>query len=140
MNEVQRRRVYIEDEANLQIAIDDAAEAIRFLLRALAAKDTEQPAQRAISRMRSLLSVYRDKLPAQRILVGAIGRLKNLDAAVSEDGYIVETTLPAIHYFAEATAADDRFSSANRRRALNSYRTAITEIDEVDRLRRDHGR
>lgn len=137
MDEEQRRTAFVEDEANLELAVADATEIIRALLRALAAKDPELIANRAIADLRSLLRVYRDDLPADRVLHSAIGRLKNLEAVSAEDGYIVETTLPAIRYFAEATAPEHRFSQANRRRARDKYREAIEGIDEIDRLRRE---
>lgn len=140
MDEEQRRKAFVEDEANLELAVADATEIIRALLRALAAKDPDQMTERTIANLRSLLKVYRDDLPAERVLQAAIARLKKLDVASGEDGYIVETTLPAIRYFAEATAPEHHFSDANRRRAKDEYREAIQRIDEIDRLRREHRR
>lgn len=136
MDDEQRRKAFVEDEANLELAVADETE----IIRALAAKDPDQMAERTIANLRSLLKVYRDDLPAERVLQAAIARLKKLDVASGEDGYIVETTLPAIRYFAEATAPEHHFSDADRRRAKDKYREAIHRIDEIDRLRREHRR
>ena len=39
MNEEERRKAFVNDGANLELAVDDAVEVIRALLRALAAID-----------------------------------------------------------------------------------------------------
>lgn len=136
MNEEERRKAFVDNEANLELAIDDAVEVIRALLRALAAKDASEQTGKAVAGLRSLLRVHGSDLPAKRVLQAAIAKLRNIAATNAEDGYIIETTPLAIKYFAEATTEESHFSGANRRRALDRYRTAIRDIDEIDQLRR----
>ena len=49
MEDEEQRKAFIGDEANLDLAINDAVEVIRALLRALAAKDPGEQARRALA-------------------------------------------------------------------------------------------
>lgn len=136
VNDEARRQAFISDEANLELAADDLAEAIRDLLRALAAKDPSEPISRASGAMLSILRVYRGDFPAEQVLTTAVARLTSLDDERSQHGSIIDTARSALRYFAEATATDN-FSQARLGKAHRRYADDIVAIDTVNKLRRE---
>ena len=133
--EQARRQAFISDEKNLDLAADDLAEAIRDLLRALAAKDPTGPASRAIATLKSILRVYGNDLPAPQVLNAAIDKLTDLDVGRSRDGAIADSAQDALGYFAELTA-NDEMAHLRIGKALDRYGRAIGSIDEINKLRR----
>lgn len=134
IEEEARRQSFINHEKSLDLATDDIAEAIRDLLRALAAKDPTGPASRAIATLKSILRVYGNDLPAPRILNAAIAKLANLDVGRARDGAIADSAQDALGYFAELTATDE-MAHLRIRKARDRYSQAIRSIDEVNKLR-----
>lgn len=135
ISEEARRQAFVKDENNLELAADDLAEGIRDLLRALAAKDPSGPASRAIATLKSILRVYGNDLPAQRVLNAAIAKLTDLNNGRSQDGAIADSAQEALRYFAELTATDE-MAHLRLSKAHDRYNTAVRRIDEINKLRR----
>ncbi len=136
MDEQARRKAFVSDEANLDLVAQDLAEAIRDLLRALAAKDPSPAIARLSSTIRTNLRIYGEDLPAERVLAAAVAQLVCLDEARAQGGAIVDTARSALSYFAEATATDN-FAEARLSKAQQRYENDIKNIDALNKLRRD---
>lgn len=135
MDEEQRRREFVSNEANVEHAVNEAAELMRLVLRSIAAKEPTRTLERLAAELRHYADFWRDDVPLERVLPAAVARIRDIGSEIASHGFIIETTFPALGYLAEVTG-DDEVQHLRVAKARGEYEASMRGIDAANGARR----